>query len=689
MKRSAKHDNETVLTINDFTGGLNYAVTPDQLGQTESQRLENFELNSSGMLVSSGGLRKVYTFSGGDIETLFSKGDGDLFFSSSGSLYITDLSSILATYTLSGSKLPSYCRFDKKIVVCSGGAIQYYDKKDTDSGLQTLDDDDAPEADAAFVKDGRVIVYNAKNDYFYYCGIGDITDWIFASASGITNPTKITLAATTDGSLETAYHVDVLTIYDSASAAGDVTLTFDGDTAYTVSIDEDDSASTVAQKIATGNDYDGWTVARSSNVLTFTANKRGSKDQLVYDYGDTEALGTVINNEEGSGIYQYKVSAVKNTATAGSDPVYAETAASEVQEITLTETGGVKLSWSAITDAVKYKIYGRTEEELTLLKTTTDTSWTDDGSTYNLGTDPPTTNSTTYTHTDSDAAKVKIGYKDDGFITAVVMLSADIVVFKNNGKIFRIEGDYPNQSVYSVSDNAHCQNRFCAVQSGNNAYFYGQYGLKDLGTVVEYGSVKASDIGAKIDKIACNNAAARMWYLPSLKQLWLKVDNSGTIYVYNFLRNAYSVRKFNSPINDIATFQNAVYVAMGSSIYLLNPLSDKEDEDYVTSVYKSKRFRNDNEFNISRIHMEFYCIKDTICYIKIGKYEETITLTSNSPSIYNNTDAVYNSNSPIWVNGLVVIDRKPNFNVTDFDITIKVTKGLVKIRNISLVIAEL
>jgi len=689
MKKSTKHENETVLSLSDFTGGINYAITPDQLGQTESQVLENFELNSSGMLVSSGGLRKVYTSANGDIETLFSKGDGNMFFSNSSSLYETDLASILHTYTLSGYKLPSYTRFDKKIVVCSGGAIQYYDKKDTASGLQTIDDDDAPIADAAFVKDGRVIVYNAKNDYFYYCGIGDITNWIFSSDTGITNPTKITLTATTNGTLETAYHVDVLTIYEEADADGDVTLTLDGDVAYTVSIEDDDTAIEIAQKIANGNDYDGWTVTRDSNVLTFTANKRGEKDQLVYDYGDTEALGTVVNNAEGAGIYQYKVSAVKNTAIDGNDPVYAETAASETQEITLTATGGVTISWSAITDAVKYKIYGRTEDELTLLKTTTDTSWTDDGSTYNLGTDPPTTNSTTYTHTTSDADKVKIGYKDDGFITAVVMLSADIIVFKNNGKIFRVEGDYPDQALYSVSDSAHCQNRFCAIQAGNNAYFYGQYGLKDLGTVVEYGSVKASEIGAKIDSIASNNAAARMWYLPSLQQLWLKVDNSGKIYVYNYLRNAYSVRRFSSPINDIATFQNAAYIAMGASIYLLNPFSDKEDEVYVTSIYKSKRFRNDNEINMKRIHIEFYCVKNATCYIQIGKFSETILLSAESPSVYNNTSVIYSSDRPIWVNGLVIVDRKVDFNITDFDITIKITKGLVKIRNISLTIAEL
>ncbi|MBP2661452.1 MAG: hypothetical protein H6Q69_4484, partial [Firmicutes bacterium] len=186
MKKSTKHENETVLSLADFTGGINYAITPDQLGQTESQVLENFELNSSGMLVSSGGLRKVYTSANGDIETLFSKGDGNMFFSNSSSLYETDLASILNTYTLSGYKLPSYIRFDKKIVVCSGSSIQYYDKKDPDSGLQTIDDDDAPIADAAFVKDGRVIVYNAKNDYFYYSGIGDITNWIFSSDTGIT-----------------------------------------------------------------------------------------------------------------------------------------------------------------------------------------------------------------------------------------------------------------------------------------------------------------------------------------------------------------------------------------------------------------------------------------------------------------------------------------------------------------------
>jgi len=689
MKLAAKHNNQIETDLMSFIGGVNYSVPIDGLDIKEAQVLENWNMDAyTGMLTTSGGLREVYSFTS-DIETMFIDNDGCFFFSNTSKLYKTDLSSLLNTYTLSGTKLPSYTRFDKKIVICSGGSIQYYDKQKTSKGLQTITDTTAPNADNAFIRNGRVVVYNSADDYLYHSGVGDVTNWIFASTSGIDNPTKIKLTPTTTGSLETAYHVDKLVLTATATASGNVTLTFDGDVAYTVTIADDDTAASIAQKIINANDYKGWTLTLDAATITFTATKRGKKDQLAYNYGSTGALGTVEQQEEGSGVYWYKVSAIKNIATADLDPVYAETDASETQKITLTANGGIKVSWSSIVDAVKYKVYGRTEEELTLLTTVTDTEWTDDGSSYNLGDEPPTVNNTAYTHIDSDATKIEIGYKDDGFINAIVELSSDVIIFKSNDKIFRMAGNYPDQSVYNVSDNAHCQNQYCVVQSGNNAYFYGRNGFKDLGTVVEYGSIKASNIGAKMDKVASSNSSARLWHLPSLGQIWIKADNSGKVYVYNSNYGSYSVRKFNSAINDVAVFQNVIYIAKGKKIYALNPYGDTEDDSNVISTYKSKRFVNKNKKVIKRIMVELYCLKDGVCSIEIGKYSETFSIVSNSPIIYQNTEEIYNNTACIWNEGLNVIDRRTNFTERDFDITVKITKGLAKIRSITLEVAEL
>lgn len=72
-----------------------------------------------------------------------------------------------------------------------------------------------------------------------------------------------------------------------------------------------------------------------------------------------------------AGTYYYRVSAINANG---------ETLGSEEKSITVGATAGVIISWTAITDATGYKIYGRLKDGELYIATTTSATYTDNGS---------------------------------------------------------------------------------------------------------------------------------------------------------------------------------------------------------------------------------------------------------------------------------------------------------------------
>lgn len=72
-----------------------------------------------------------------------------------------------------------------------------------------------------------------------------------------------------------------------------------------------------------------------------------------------------------AGTYYYRVTAINSLG---------ETLGSQEKSITAGASAGVIISWSAITDATSYKIYGRSLSNELYIATTTNTTYTDNGS---------------------------------------------------------------------------------------------------------------------------------------------------------------------------------------------------------------------------------------------------------------------------------------------------------------------
>jgi hypothetical protein len=105
-----------------------------------------------------------------------------------------------------------------------------------------------------------------------------------------------------------AAEVDTVTITTGASASGNLTVTLDGNYAFTVAVLAGDSAAVVAGKIrAAGNknDYQGviWTVGGSDATVTYTAGSTGLKTTVTVGAASTGVTTTIVKTTPGAGGY--------------------------------------------------------------------------------------------------------------------------------------------------------------------------------------------------------------------------------------------------------------------------------------------------------------------------------------------------------------------------------------------------
>jgi len=121
-----------------------------------------------------------------------------------------------------------------------------------------------------------------------------------------------------------ATEVNTIQITAEPTASGNITITLDGNYAFTVAILDADTIEGVVDKIvAAGNktDYQGvvWTVAKvDADELTYTADSAGLKTTTIYSAGTTGCTATVTKTTSGAGGYVKNDSAgVDFTPTTG------------------------------------------------------------------------------------------------------------------------------------------------------------------------------------------------------------------------------------------------------------------------------------------------------------------------------------------------------------------------------------
>ncbi|MBR4383384.1 MAG: hypothetical protein IKP64_07485, partial [Selenomonadaceae bacterium] len=169
------------------------------------------------------------------------------------------------------------------------------------------------------------------------------------------------------------------------------------------------------------------------------------------------------------------------------------------------------------------------------------------------------TNWTEDTGDDSSSKFVEAGYKDGGRLIGMVNLSTDVLLVKDNRRLYRLSGEIPNWSIVEVSRNVEVSGRlgFCAVT--DSVFILGRNAVQNIQTTNAYGDMKpqnvATLIAIEIQKLPAN---AMLRYVPPLNQIWAI---SGKIaLMFDLVTNSWYKREFNSPVVDVISIGDTVYV---------------------------------------------------------------------------------------------------------------------------------
>lgn len=201
---------------------------------------------------------------------------------------------------------------------------------------------------------------------------------------------------------------------------------------------------------------------------------------------------------------------------------------------------------------------------------------------------------------DSTSKWVEIGYKDDGDIITCKPLAQDLLIFKTNGRIYSLSGDFPSWVVQQVGERSMAENRLRSIEIvGDSVAFITRAGIRDVSTVQSYGNFQLGEVGYKINNTISQQVfEPTCWNIISKRQLIIAPNRNdmSTLFVYQYNMQAGYILTFPYPIKDMADTLDGVIVAIGNSLHRWSFDYPTDNGIVIQSRLKSRSVQTVNKF---------------------------------------------------------------------------------------------
>lgn len=250
---------------------------------------------------------------------------------------------------------------------------------------------------------------------------------------------------------------------------------------------------------------------------------------------------------------------------------------------------------------------------------------------------------------DSSSKFVEAGYKDGGSFLGMASLSSDVIIIKNNRRVYRLSGEYPDWVISEISRNVECigARSFCSV--ANAVFVLGKNEVSVLQPTDQYGDVHPTNaatlITSEIQKLPDN---ALMRYVPPLSQVWV-IGENGRVLMYDMAGQSWFTRRFNSSVVDVISVGDTVYVVKPNGITRLDDSTFYDDGLPLAWKFRAQRLMSHNEYLLKRLQVSIV-VKTAESYIgtvSVGAVKVDLPVVGGN-------DLIYGNNAPIWGNnGLI------------------------------------
>ena len=297
---------------------------------------------------------------------------------------------------------------------------------------------------------------------------------------------------------------------------------------------------------------------------------------------------------------------------------------------TLVTLDSSPLSTSVYTRAGRVVV--TTENEVRYSAVGDETNWTEDTGDY------------------SSSVWVEAGYKDGGKFVGMAALSQDMLIFKDNRRVYRLSGEFPDWQIAEVSRNVECMSRTAFASIAGTVIVLGQSEVQALQPTADYGDVKPQGVGTKITReLAKLTASTRVRFVPPLSQIWF-IDTGGKVLVLDTNHQAWFKRQFNSEIVDVIAVGNTVYIVKPDRISKLQDSTFNDNGMALSWRFQAKRIESHNEFLLKRTQLSIMPYSSDMYsgYVKVGGVILPLPIPANSLKIYHNHAKIYKNRTKIY-----------------------------------------
>ena len=205
----------------------------------------------------------------------------------------------------------------------------------------------------------------------------------------------------------------------------------------------------------------------------------------------------------------------------------------------------------------------------------------------------------------SSSKFVEAGYKDGGNFLGMASLSQYIVIVKDNRRVYRLDGEYPNWTIAELSRNVECTNRLGICSVADAVFILGKNALQTI-QINEYGGeMKPASVSNLVQtEIQKLTAESKVRYVAPLNQLWI-IGANEKVLVYDLVLQAWYRRKFNGRIIDVLSVGDEVYIVKEDRISQLDGNIFEDNGIEMEWKFRGRRLISQHEFLLKRTVVSF------------------------------------------------------------------------------------
>ena len=296
-----------------------------------------------------------------------------------------------------------------------------------------------------------------------------------------------------------------------------------------------------------------------------------------------------------------------------------------------------------------------------------------------------------FTGTEGDALKLEVGYKDGGNIVSVRALSKDLVVFKDNRRIYRVVGTYPGWTIYEITRDAGAVARMATLEVGNSVAFVDETGIRSLYTVIEYGDIKVRDIGDKINVWVRKNLSfpnVRLWHVRPKGQVWFRSQLDEFVYIFHYNQKAWTVFRFPGVVTAVAHGASEIYIALGADLYRMSDKVFVDDGADIEARIILARRSPSRQFLLKQGRVFYQGVASGSTSLKVGKLTKSLSLISSGDIAYGDSDIAYSDTDPVAAVNRNEVVFRANHRLSYLEPEITVVSGSMKILGLIFEVVE-